>query len=138
MPLRVRNSIPSLNVRRQLGINNRDLAVRIERLSSGLRINRAADDAAGLSVSERMRGELTGLRQAVRNAEQATNLIQTTEGSLNEINAVLIRLRELSVQSASSTVTDSNRTSINAEFTQLVSEIDRIADTSFLQQHEPS
>ncbi len=130
MPLRVRNNIPSLNVRRQLGINNRDLAVRIERLSSGLRINRAADDAAGLSVSEGMRGELTGLRQAVKNAEQATNLIQTAEGSLNEINAVLIRMRELSVQSASSTVTDSNRVSINAEFTQLVSEIDRIADVT--------
>ncbi len=130
MPLRVRNNIPSLNVRRQLGINNRDLAVRIERLSSGLRINRAADDAAGLSVSEGMRGELTGLRQAVKNAEQATNLIQTAEGSLNEINAVLIRMRELTVQSASSTVTDSNRVSINAEFTQLVSEIDRIADVT--------
>ena len=130
MPLRVRNNIPSLNVRRQLGINNRDLAVRIERLSSGLRINRAADDAAGLSVSEGMRGELTGLRQAVKNAEQATNLIQTAEGSLNEINAVLIRMRELSVQSASSTVTDANRVSINAEFTQLVSEIDRIADVT--------
>ena len=130
MPLRVRNNIPSLNVRRQLGINNRDLAVRIERLSSGLRINRAADDAAGLSVSEGMRGELSGLRTAVRNAEQATNLIQTAEGSLNEINAILIRMRELTVQSASSTVTDSNRTSINAEFVQLVSEIDRIADVT--------
>jgi flagellin len=130
MPLRVNNNIPSLNVRRQLGINNRDLAVRIERLSSGLRINRAADDAAGLSISEGMRGELTGLRQAVRNAEQATNLIQTAEGSLNEINGILIRLRELAVQSSSSTVTDTNRVSINAEFTQLTNEIDRIAEVT--------
>ncbi len=130
MPLRVNNNIPSLNVRRQLGINNRDLATRIERLSSGLRINRAADDAAGLSISEGMRGELTGLRQAVRNAEQATNLIQTAEGSLNEINGILIRMRELSVQSASSTVTDTNRVSINAEFTQLSNEIDRIAEVT--------
>ena len=130
MPLRVNNNIPSLNVRRQLGINNRDLSTRIERLSSGLRINRAADDAAGLSISEGMRGELTGLRQAVRNGEQATNLIQTAEGSLNEINGILIRMRELSVQSASSTVTDTNRVSINAEFTQLSNEIDRIAEVT--------
>jgi flagellin len=130
MPLRVNNNIPSLNVRRQLGINNRDLSTRIERLSSGLRINRAADDAAGLSISEGMRGELTGLRQAVKNAEQATNLIQTAEGSLNEINGILVRMRELSVQSASSTVTDTNRISINAEFTQLTNEIDRIASVT--------
>ena len=130
MPLRVNNNIPSLNVRRQLGINNRDMATRIERLSSGLRINKAADDAAGLSVSEGMRAELTGLNQAVKNAEQATNLIQTAEGSLNEINAILIRMRELSVQSASSTVTDANRVSINAEFTQLTTEIDRIASVT--------
>ena len=130
MPLRVNNNIPSLNVRRQLGINNRDLSTRIERLSSGLRINRAADDAAGLSISEGMRGELTGLKQAVKNAEQATNLIQTAEGSLNEINGILVRMRELSVQSASSTVTDTNRISINAEFTQLTNEIDRIASVT--------
>lgn len=127
MPLRVNNNIPSLNVRRQLGINNRDLATRIERLSSGLRINRAADDAAGLSISEGMRADLTGLRQSVKNAEQATNLIQTAEGSLNEVNGILIRMRELAVQSASSTVNDTNRSSINAEFTQLTTEIDRIA-----------
>jgi flagellin len=123
----VYNNIPSLNVRRQLGINNRDLATRIERLSSGLRINRAADDAAGLSISEGMRGELTGLRQSVKNAEQATNLIQTAEGSLNEVNGILIRMRELAVQSSSSTVNDTNRSSINAEFIQLTTEIDRIA-----------
>ncbi len=130
MPLRVNNNIPSLNTRRQLGINNRDLSTRIERLSSGLRINRAADDAAGLSISEGMRGELTGLKQAVKNAEQATNLIQTAEGSLNEINGILVRMRELSVQSASSTVTDTNRISINAEFTQLTNEIDRISSVT--------
>ncbi len=126
MPLRVNTNIPALNVRRILSINNRDLKNRIERLSSGLRINRAADDAAGLSISEGMRAELTGLRQAVRNSEQATNLIQTAEGALNEVNAILIRMRELSVQSASSTVNDDNRESINAEFVQLSNEIDRI------------
>ena len=127
MPLRVNTNIPALNTRRVLNINNRDLKTRIERLSSGLRINRAADDAAGLSVSEGMRAELTGLRQAVRNSEQATNLIQTGEGALNEVNAILIRMRELAVQSASSTVNDDNREAINAEFVQLTNEIDRIA-----------
>lgn len=127
MPLRVNTNIPALNTRRILGINNRDLKMRIERLSSGLRINRAADDAAGLSISEGMRAELTGLRQAVRNSEQATDLIQTGEGALNEVNAILIRMRELSVQSASSTVNDDNREAINAEYVQLINEIDRIS-----------
>lgn len=126
MPLRVNTNLPSINVRRILNINNRDLSTRIERLSSGLRINRAADDAAGLSVSEGMRAEIGGLSQAVRNAEQATNLIQTAEGALNEVNAILIRMRELAVQSSSSTVNNSNRESLNAEYTQLINEIDRI------------
>ena len=130
MPLRVNNNIPALNVRRVLGINNRDLKLRIERLSSGLRINRAADDAAGLSVSESMRAELNGLRQSVRNAEQATNLIQTGEGALNEVNAILIRMRELAVQSASSTLNDENREATNAEFGQLITEIDRIGEVT--------
>lgn len=130
MPLRVNTNVPALNTRRILSINNRDLKNRIERLSSGLRINRAADDAAGLSISEGMRGELTGLRQAVRNSEQATNLIQTAEGALNEVNAILIRMRELSVQSASGTVNDDNREAINAEFIQLNNEIDRIASST--------
>lgn len=127
MPLRVNTNIPALNTRRILNINSGDLKNRIERLSSGLRINRAADDAAGLSISEGMRGELTGLRQAVKNSEQATNLIQTAEGALNEVNAILIRMRELSVQSASSTVNDDNREAANAEFVQLNNEIDRIS-----------
>ena len=125
MPLRVNTNLPSINVRRILNNNNRDLATRIERLSSGLRINRAADDAAGLSVSEGMRAELGGLSQAVRNAEQATNLIQTAEGALNEVNAILIRMRELAVQSSSSTINNSNRESLNAEYVQLINEIDR-------------
>lgn len=130
MPLRVNTNIPALNVRRILSINNRDLKTRIERLSSGLRINRSADDAAGLSISEGMRAELVGLRQAVRNAEQATNLIQTGEGALNEVNAILIRMRELAVQSGSSTVNDDNRESINAEYVQLINEIDRIGSVT--------
>ena len=126
MPLRVNANLPSINVRRILNINYRDLSTRIERLSSGLRINRAADDAAGLSVSEGMRAEVSGLTQAVKNAEQATNLIQTAEGALNEVNAILIRMRELAVQASSSTLNNSHRESLNAEYTQLINEIDRI------------
>ena len=130
MPLRVNNNITAINTRRQLLINNRELSQRIERLSSGLRINRAADDAAGLSVSEGMRAELVGLKQAVRNAEHGTNLIQTAEGALNEVSAILIRMRELSVQAASSTLNDNNRTALNAEVVQLVAEVDRIASAT--------
>ena len=130
MPLRVNNNITAINTRRQLLINNRELAVRIERLSSGLRINRAADDAAGLSVSEGMRAELVGFRQAVRNAEHGTNLLQTAEGALNEVSAILIRMRELAVQAASATLNDNNRSALNAETVQLVAEIDRIANST--------
>lgn len=130
MPLRINHNIPSMNVQRIGHINNRNLKMRIERLSSGLRINRAADDAAGLSVSEGFRGELSGLRQGARNTEHAINLIQTAEGALNEVSAMLIRMRELAVQSASSTVNDDNRESINAEFVQLSNEIDRIANVT--------
>ncbi|MSS73411.1 MAG: hypothetical protein EXS64_18265 [Candidatus Latescibacteria bacterium] len=130
MPLRVAHNIPSVNVQRMLGMNNRELGTRLERLSSGLRINRAADDASGLSISEGMRAEISGLKMGAQNTEQGINLVQTAEGSLNEVNAMLIRMRELAVQSASSTVTDSNRQSINAEFTQLNAEIDRIASVT--------
>ena len=130
MPLRVNNNIAAINSRRQLNANNRDLGTRLERLSSGLRINRAADDAAGLSVREGMRAEISGLKMNVLNAEQGSNLLQVAEGSLNEINAMLIRMRELAVQSASSTVNDSNRESIQAEYTQLIQEIDRIAHST--------
>ena len=130
MPLRVNNNIAAMNSRRRLNANNRDLNTRLERLSSGLRVNRAADDAAGLSVREGMRAEISGLKMNVLNAEQGSNLLQVAEGSLNEINAMLIRMRELSVQSASSTVNDQNRESIQAEYTQLTNEIDRIAQST--------
>jgi flagellin len=127
MPLRINNNIAAINARRNMNANFRDQGLRLERLSSGLRINRAADDAAGLSVREGMRAELSGLRQNVLNAEQGSNLLQVAEGSLNEVNAMLIRMRELSVQSASSTVNDLNRESIQAEFNQIIQEIDRIS-----------
>ena len=130
MPLRVNNNIAAINARRHLNGNNRTLGVKLERLSSGLRVNRAADDAAGLSAREGMRAEIAGLKMSVLNAEQATNLIQVAEGSLNEVNAILIRMQELATQSASSTLTDGNRESVQAEFTQLTSEIDRIAQAT--------
>ena len=127
MPLRINNNISAMNSRRRLNANNQDLGTRLERLSSGLRINRASDDAAGLSVREGMRAEISGLKMNVLNAEQGSNLVQVAEGSLNEINAILIRMRELSVQSASSTINDQNREALQSEYSQLTSEIDRIA-----------
>ena len=127
MPLRLNTNLPALNARRILNITGRDQTLRIERLSSCLRVNRAADDAAGLSISEGIRAEVSGFSQGIRNAEQATNLIQTAEGALGEMNGILLRIRELAVQSASSTVNDGNRASANAEFNQQVNEIDRIA-----------
>jgi flagellin len=127
MPLRVNSNIAAINARRHLSENNRTLGVKLERLASGLRLNRASDDAAGLAVREGFRAEISGLKVNVSNAEQATNLIQVAEGSLNEVSAILVRMRELSVQSSSSTVTDENRESIQAEFSQLTTEIDRIA-----------
>ena len=127
MPLRINTNVAAINARRRMSANNRDLNIRLERLSSGLRLNRAADDAAGLSVREGMRAEISGLRQGVNNAEHGSNLLAVAEGSLNEINAMLIRMRELAVQSSSSTITDLNRESIQAEYTQIILEIDRIS-----------
>ncbi len=130
MPLRVNNNIAAINARRQLNANHRDLNLRLERLSSGLRVNRAADDAAGLSVREGMRAEISGLKMNVRNAEQGSNLLQVADGSLNEINAMLIRMRELAVQSANSTLTEGNRESSQTEYAQIIEEIDRIAHST--------
>jgi flagellin len=130
MPLRVNNNIAAINARRHLNANANNMATRLERLSSGLRVNKAADDAAGLSVREGMRSEIAGLRINVLNSEQATNLLQVAEGSLNETNAILIRMQELATQSSNSTLTDGNREAVQAEFSQLVSEIDRIAQAT--------
>ena len=127
MPLRVNTNISAFNSKRILGNNTKDLSLRIERLSSGLKVNRAADDAAGLSVSEGLSSEISGFLQGIRNSEQATNLIQTAESALDEVNAILIRIRELAVESSSTTVNNQNRESVNAEFLQLSNEIDRIA-----------
>ena len=129
MALSINSNQSAINVRRNLNATTRELSTSLERLSSGLRINRAADDAAGLSVREGLRAESSGLQASVRNAEQATNLIQTAEASLNEVNAILVRMRELAVQSSSGTGSDSNRESVQTEFSQLSNEIDRIAQS---------
>ncbi|MBT7859926.1 MAG: hypothetical protein HN712_06410 [Gemmatimonadetes bacterium] len=130
MPLRLGTNVTSLNASRHLNRNTGDFTKRVERLSSGLRINRGADDAAGLSVSEGMRAELLGMRQGVRNAEQGVSLIQLAEGSLNEVSTMLTRMRELAVTSANSTINDANRQSLTSEFNQLSAEIDRIANST--------
>ena len=130
MPLRVNNNIAAINSQRAIGRNSGIIKKQLERLSSGLRVNRAQDDASGLVISEGMRGELSGLNQNIRNAEQGTNLLQVAEGSLQEVNNILIRMRELAVQSSSSTISDNNRESVAAEFNQLTSEIDRIAQAT--------
>jgi len=128
--LNVNNNIAAINVRRHLNINSIDQGTRLERLSSGMRINNADDDAAGLSVSEGFRAQITGMTMGVRNAEQGNNLLQVAEGSLNEVSAMLIRMRELAVQSSNSTMNDQNREAIEAEVNQLKAEIDRVAQST--------
>jgi flagellin len=128
MGLRINTNIASLNAQRNLRSSKLDLDKSLERLSSGYRINRAGDDAAGLAISENLRAQTRGLKQAQRNAQDGVSLVQVAEGSLNEISSILIRLRELSVQAASDTIGPVERQFLNVEYDQLVSEIDRIAD----------
>ena len=130
MPVRIFNNVASLNAQRILGLNNDRLAKSVERISSGIRINRGADDAAGLAISEALRSDIRGLRQAVRNANDGIALINVAEGALNEQSSILIRLRELASQAATGTVGSTERATIQLEFTALRNEIDRIAATS--------
>ena len=130
MPIRIFNNIPSLNAQRILGINSERLAKSVERISSGIRINRGADDAAGLAISEALRSDIRALRQAVRNASDGISLINVTEGALNEQAGILIRLRELASQAASGTVGSAERQTIHFEFSALSNELDRIAATT--------
>jgi flagellin len=115
---------------RQLGSANNAQMKSMEKLSSGLRINRAGDDAAGLAISEKMRAQVRGLDQASRNAQDGVSLIQTAEGGLNETHSILQRMRELAVQSSSETNTSSDLGAIKAEMDELVKEIDHIADST--------
>jgi len=130
MPVRIFNNIPSLNAQRILGINNNRLAQSVERISSGIRINKGADDAAGLAISEALRSDIRALRQAIRNSNDGISLINVTEGALNESSGILIRLRELSSQAATGTVGSTERQTIQLEFSALRSEIDRISQTT--------
>ncbi|MBT3510660.1 MAG: flagellin FliC [Nitrospina sp.] len=130
MPVRIFNNIASLNAQRTLSNNNDRLATSVERIASGIRINRGADDAAGLAISEALRSDIRGLRQAVRNANDGISLINVAEGALNEQSSILIRLRELASQAATGTVGSTERATIQLEFTALRNEIDRIANTT--------
>lgn len=130
MGLRIYQNIESVNAHRQLTVNQGNLSKSIERLSSGLRINRAGDDAAGLAISEKMRGQIRGLKQAQRNAQDGISLIQTAEGALQESHSILQRMRELAVQAANDSNTLTDRKEIQKEMNQLLSEIDRIADNT--------
>jgi len=126
----INHNIAALNTYRQLSSVNNASSKSLEKLSSGLRINRAGDDAAGLAISEKMRGQIKGLDQATRNAQDAISLIQTAEGGLNETHAILQRMRELSAQAANDTLSTEDRTAISDEITQLNSEIDRVSKTT--------
>lgn len=129
MGMRIRTNVPSLTAQRNLQQNTDNLQKSYDRLSSGYRITKSADDAAGLAVSENIRGEVRGLNQAKRNANDAVSLIQIAEGGMNELGNILVRLRELTVQSSSDTIGDRERGFLNREYTQLVDEIDRISGT---------
>ena len=130
MAVRIFNNIPSLTAQKLLGVNNDRLAKSVERISSGIRINRAADDAAGLAISEGLRSDIRASRQAVRNANDGISVINITEGALNEQASILIRLRELASQASTGTVGSTERQTIQLEFDALRLEIDRIAATT--------
>lgn len=126
----VQHNMTALNANRQLGVSNSSLAKSTEKLSSGYRINRAGDDAAGLSISEKMRGQIRGLDRASTNAQDGVSLVQTAEGALNEVHSILQRMRELAVQGANDTNVQKDRDAINAEMDQLTQEIGRIGSTT--------
>jgi len=133
--MRINNNLMAMNTHRQLGAANSMGARSMEKLSSGSRINRAGDDAAGLSISEKMRAQVRGLNQASRNAQDGISMIQTAEGALSETHAILQRMRELTVQAANDTNVSVDRTAIKNEIDTLVSEIGRIAtSTTFNEQ----
>lgn len=130
MAVTINTNVMSLNAQRNLGKSQGKLAQSMQRLSSGLRINSAKDDAAGLAISDRMTSQIRGLNQAARNANDGISLAQTAEGALQESTSILQRMRELAVQSANDTNSDSDRSSLNDEVTQLKAELNRIAETT--------
>lgn len=130
MGLRINTNVASLNAQRNLGSTRLNMTKALEKLSSGQRINRAGDDAAGLAISENLKAQIKGLGQAERNAEDGISLVQIAEGALGEVSNILIRLRELAVQAASDTIGSTERKFLNVEFEQLTSEVDRIANST--------
>jgi flagellin len=130
MSLRINSNVEAFNAHRQLASTSDRVAKSMERPSSGLRINRAADDAAGLAISERLRAQTNGLDQAQRNAQDAVSLVQTGEGTLNEVHAMLQRVRELAVQYKNGSLSTSDQAAIQSEVNQLSSEIERLGSTA--------
>lgn len=130
MGLRIATNVQALAAQRSLTGNTMNQAKSLERLSSGSRINRAGDDAAGLAISEKLKSSIRGLKQATRNANDGISLVQTAEGAMNEVSNILIRLRELSIQAASDTVGDIERTFTDREVQQLKDEVTRIAEST--------
>lgn len=130
MGLRIASNIPSQAVQRNLREVSADGQQELERLSSGKRITKSADDAAGLAISQNLKAQTLGLRQATRNANDGISLVQTAEGGLNEISNILTRLRELTIQGSSDTVGDKERGFLNLEYQQLVTEVDRISEAT--------
>jgi len=130
MALRINSNVEAFNAHRQLVATGNKAAKAMEKLSSGYRINRAADDAAGLAISEKMRSQIGGLAQAQRNAQDGVSLVQTAEGSLNEVHAMLQRVRELAVQYKNGTLSDGDKTAIVSEVSQLTAEVERIGTSS--------
>src|ERR671919_2734842 len=128
MGLRIQNNVEAFNTHRQLTTTSTMAAKSMEKLSSGYRINRAADDAAGLAISEKMRGQIGGLAQAQRNAQDGVSLVQTAEGALTEVHSMLQRVRDLKVQYSNGTLDDNDKEAIASEVKQLAVEIDKIRD----------
>ena len=128
--MRINNNVSALNAWRNLYINDTNLTKSMEKLSSGYRINRAGDDAAGLAISERMRAQISGLNMAIKNAEDGISLIQTAEGALNEQQVIIRRMRDLAIQAANATNTPDDVEKLQDEVAELISEIDRIAGTT--------
>jgi flagellin len=132
MSLRIQNNVEAFNAQRMLVSNSDKLSKAMEKLSSGYRINRAGDDAAGLAISEKLRGQINGLAQASRNASDAVSMVGTAEGALNEVHSMLQRVRELAVQYKNGTLSSNDQLSIQSEVNQLKAEIERIGtDTEF-------
>lgn len=128
--MRIQHNIAALNTHRNLSFNNTQASKNLEKLSSGYKINRAGDDAAGLAISEKMRGQIRGLDMATKNAQDSVSLIQTAEGALNETHAILQRMRELAVQSSNDTNVSADREALQLEIKSLSDEITRIADNT--------